>query len=134
MLVIALTPVKIFPVYLLNIFVQLGKAVAPSLVLVIIGSSCTPRPLIKFQAVMNNPVLVEKRETARPSLAISTVGAQATTSRALGIHIFRTDDTFPFQCPFPAAAVEVHTICDVVIRLAVSPFVILVVVAGGCTP
>lgn len=112
----------------------LWKAVAPSLVLVIISCRRTPGLLIELQTVIHKSVFVEKWKLAWTSSPVCAVGTQTTRSRALSAHIRRVNHTLSVSCPISAAAVTIHAICDVIVCLAITPFLIFVIVTGRCTP
>lgn len=128
-------------IYILEFFTKgqqfkltLGKTVAPSLVLVIVGCCRTPELLIKTHTVVHKSVFVKKRKLACCSSAISSVSTQTTRSRALLAHVRGINDTFTVSRPLAATVVTIHAVCDVTVCLAMSPFLIFVIVTGCCTP
>lgn len=117
-----------------SLVLTFGKTVTPSLVLVVVCGRRTPSLVIKIHAIVYNSVVEEERETASPSLSISTVRAQATASWAFNAHVSSVGDAISLYCPFPTTTMLVHAVHDVVICLTMTPLFILVVVVSGCTP
>ncbi len=112
----------------------LGKTVAPSLVLVIVGCRRTPRFLIEIQTVIHKSVFVEKWKRACSPSSISSISTQTTRSRALVAHERIIYHTFSVSCPVSTTAVTVHAVCDIIVCLTASPLLIPVEVTGRCTP
>ena len=112
----------------------LGKTVAPSLVLVIVGCRGTPHLLIEIQTVIHEGVFVEKRKLAYSALSTSSVSAKTTRSRALTAHVRRIHHALSVSCPISATLVSIHAVHDVIICLAMPPFLIVVIVTCRCTP
>ena len=112
----------------------LWKAVSPSLIPVIISCRRTPSLLIELQTFIHKSVFVEEWKLAWTSSPVCAVGTKTTRSRALFAHIRKVYHTLSVSCPVSAAAVTIHAICDIIVCLAITPFLIFVIVTGRCTP